>query len=160
MNHRAFIALGSNIGDRAAYLEQAIAMLSAHPQIEVVKRSSIYETEPIGYVEQQSFFNMVIEVETTLSPCELLETTQAIEHKCGRVRDIRWGPRTIDLDILLYDQENMEMENLMIPHPRMWERAFVVVPLMELDRTIVREDGQSIIDIFNRLTDKGVKKLD
>lgn len=158
---RAFIALGSNIGDRANFLERAIELLRQHPNIEIVKRSSIYETEPVGYLEQPPFLNMVIEIETSLTPVELLETVQAIERVCGRVRERKWGPRTIDLDILLYDQENIQMENLIIPHPRMWERAFVIVPLMEIDDSIIRDDGTSIKDIYERLRreDKeGVKK--
>ncbi len=83
---RAFIALGSNIGDRANFLERAIELLRQHPNIEIVKRSSIYETEPVGYLEQPPFLNMVIEIETSLTPVELLETVQAIERVCGRVR--------------------------------------------------------------------------
>ncbi len=155
MNHHAFIALGSNIGDRASYLEQAIALMNDHNDIRVIKRSSIYETEPVGYVDQQSFLNMVIHVQTSFNPRELLEVTQSIERECGRKRDVRWGPRTIDLDILLFDQENMEMENLSIPHPRMWERAFVIVPLIELEPTLyVEQRGQSIKEVYDELLDK------
>ncbi|TWI53200.1 2-amino-4-hydroxy-6-hydroxymethyldihydropteridine diphosphokinase [Halalkalibacter nanhaiisediminis] len=155
MSHHAFIALGSNIGDRAGYLEQGIALLADHKDIELIKRSSIYETEPVGYVEQQSFLNMVIKVQTSLYPSELLAVTQSIELQCGRKRDIRWGPRTIDLDILLFDQENMEVENLTIPHPRMWERAFVIVPLMELEPNLyVEQRGQSLQEVYDELPDK------
>ncbi|WP_088105909.1 2-amino-4-hydroxy-6-hydroxymethyldihydropteridine diphosphokinase [Halalkalibacter urbisdiaboli] len=150
-----YLALGSNIGDREAYLEKAIRELSAHPQIEVKQASSIYETEPIGYVEQQAFLNMVIYIRTNLSPQKLLAETQAIEQLCGRKRDIHWGPRTLDLDILLYDEENMKMENLCIPHPRMWERAFVVVPLMQLNPSLYSESlNKSIAEVYKELPDK------
>jgi 2-amino-4-hydroxy-6-hydroxymethyldihydropteridine diphosphokinase len=155
MKHNVYIALGSNIGDRAAYLEEAIDRLQRENDIEVVATSSIYETEPIGYVDQQSFLNMVIQIHTNLSPEKLLATTQAIEETCGRKRDIRWGPRTIDLDILLFDQQNMKIENLCIPHPRMFERAFVIVPLYELEPTIYFQmRNQSIEDIYEALPDK------
>ncbi|MCM3762558.1 2-amino-4-hydroxy-6-hydroxymethyldihydropteridine diphosphokinase [Alkalihalobacillus oceani] len=159
MNHHAFIALGSNLGDRQAYLEQAINLLRDEGAIKVLRRSSIYETDPVGYVDQQHFLNMVIEVATSLTASELLEVTQRIELQCGRKREVRWGPRTIDLDILLFDQENMEMEHLIIPHPRMWERAFVMVPLMELEpKLYVETKRTSIEELCEKLPDKeGIK---
>lgn len=159
MKHHVYIALGSNIGDRQAHLHRAIGLLQEEDRIQVIQQSSIYETEPIGYTDQQSFLNMVIRIQTACSPSELLEITQAIEQRCGRTREIKWGPRTIDLDILLYDQENMEMENLIIPHPRMWERAFVIVPLMELEPELVNDEGKSIQEVYRHLDDRaGVKK--
>ncbi|MFC0472913.1 2-amino-4-hydroxy-6-hydroxymethyldihydropteridine diphosphokinase [Halalkalibacter kiskunsagensis] len=155
MKHDVYIALGSNIGDRYDYLEKAIELLRAEEHIQVVKRSSIYETEPVGYVDQQSFLNMVVYIQTALSAWELLGVTQSIERDCGRERDIRWGPRTIDLDILLFDQENMMMENLSIPHPRMWERAFVIVPLKEIHPNLYAKHlGQTIQEIYDELPDK------
>jgi 2-amino-4-hydroxy-6-hydroxymethyldihydropteridine diphosphokinase len=155
MIHDVYIALGSNIGDRHKHLENAIELLKTDEQIHLVERSSIYETEPVGYVDQQSFLNMVVHIKTTFSAWELLDVTQSIEHNCGRERDIRWGPRTIDLDILLFDQENMMMENLSIPHPRMWERAFVIVPLKEIHPNLYAKHlGQTIQEIYNELPDK------
>ncbi|WP_100405959.1 2-amino-4-hydroxy-6-hydroxymethyldihydropteridine diphosphokinase [Bacillus solitudinis] len=155
MKHNVYLALGSNIGDRSSYLEQAINQLLNHDQIEFVSRSSIYETEPVGYIDQQSFLNMVVNVKTTLSPEKLLEEVQKIEAECGRIRDVRWGPRTLDLDILLYDEENMEMENLCIPHPRMWERAFVVVPLIELNpKLFVATLDKTIQEVYKEIPDK------
>lgn len=133
MANRAFIGLGSNMGDRYRYLNQAVRLLSEHPSIQLVNYSSIYETDPVGYEEQEQFLNMVIEVKTSLRPDELLDECLATEQKFGRKRDIRWGPRTIDLDILLFNQENIETEKLIIPHPRMAERAFVMVPLLEIN---------------------------
>ncbi|MGD6903158.1 2-amino-4-hydroxy-6-hydroxymethyldihydropteridine diphosphokinase [Bacillus infantis] len=138
MENRAFIALGSNMGDRAANLREAIQMLSEHPGIDLASYSSIYETDPLGYEDQGEFLNMVIAADTDRSPHELLEVCMSIEQRIGRKRDIRWGPRTIDLDILLYNHENMITEDLIIPHPRMKERAFVIVPLAEIgERTDV-----------------------
>lgn len=97
--------------------------------------SSIYETAPVGYIDQADFLNVVISVTTELDAHELLATCQRIEHELGRVRDIRWGPRTVDLDILLYNNDNIETESLIVPHSRMHERAFVLIPLLEIAPT-------------------------
>lgn len=134
MNH-VLIGLGSNIGDRLSYLKGAISLLDSHKEIKVIATSSIYETEPVGYVEQASFLNIVIQIYTSLNPYELLKVTQKIELELGRERKIHWGPRTIDLDILLFNHENIKAENLIIPHPRIGERAFVLIPLDELAET-------------------------
>ncbi|MBY0124434.1 2-amino-4-hydroxy-6-hydroxymethyldihydropteridine diphosphokinase [Bacillus sp. S/N-304-OC-R1] len=136
MKNEAYIALGSNIGDRLESLKEAIASIEAIPEIKVAETSSIYETDPVGYEDQDQFLNMVIRVETYLSPLELLHTCLDIEKNLGRKRDIRWGPRTIDLDILLYNQENIISEKLTVPHPRMHERAFVIIPLLEIQSGI------------------------
>ncbi|MEA3319952.1 MAG: 2-amino-4-hydroxy-6-hydroxymethyldihydropteridine diphosphokinase [Bacillota bacterium] len=128
----AYIALGSNQGNRARYLQDAVDKIHQHDKIIVEKESSIYETDPVGYTEQDKFLNMVIKVKTHLTSVDLLKVLQGFEHLFGRKREVRWGPRTLDLDILLYNQENIETEELIIPHPRMWERAFVFVPLMEI----------------------------
>lgn len=132
MNNTSYIALGSNQGDRADILCRAIRRLGENKEVEVEKTSSMYETDPVGYTEQAKFLNMVIKVNTSYAPLELLKFLQETEHFFGREREIRWGPRTLDLDILLYNQENIENEELIIPHPRMWERAFVLVPLIEI----------------------------
>ncbi|KXZ20473.1 2-amino-4-hydroxy-6-hydroxymethyldihydropteridine diphosphokinase [Bacillus nakamurai] len=132
MNNTAYIGLGSNIGDRERYLRQAVAMLAQHQHVTVTKVSSIYETDPVGYEDQDQFLNMAVEVNTSLSPFELLELTQNIEAELGRTREVRWGPRTADLDILLYNRENIETEQLIVPHPRMYERLFVLTPLKEI----------------------------
>ncbi|MBD0409074.1 2-amino-4-hydroxy-6-hydroxymethyldihydropteridine diphosphokinase [Bacillus sp. 1021] len=132
MNNTAYIGLGSNMGDRERYLRRAVAMLSRHDGVTVSKVSSIYETDPVGYEDQDQFLNMAVEVKTSLTPFELLDVTQSIEAELGRTREIRWGPRTADLDILLYNRENIETERLVVPHPRMYERLFVLVPLKEI----------------------------
>ncbi|WP_282156152.1 2-amino-4-hydroxy-6-hydroxymethyldihydropteridine diphosphokinase [Cytobacillus gottheilii] len=132
MMNTAFISLGSNIGDRFSYLQDAIEMLSSNKKINMVNYSSVYETDPVGYEDQDRFLNMVIQVDTELSPYELLEICLAAEQELGRKRLIKWGPRTIDLDILLYNQDNIESEKLTVPHPRIQERAFVMIPLLEI----------------------------
>ncbi|MDX8047705.1 2-amino-4-hydroxy-6-hydroxymethyldihydropteridine diphosphokinase [Gracilibacillus sp. S3-1-1] len=131
--NKAYIALGSNIEPRLTYLNKAIDHLANHDKIEVAAESSIYETDPVGYVEQEQFLNMVIEATTELDPIALLDVCQSVESKLGREREIKWGPRTIDLDILLYHQEVFESERLILPHPRLHERAFVLIPLAEIN---------------------------
>ncbi|WP_423408699.1 2-amino-4-hydroxy-6-hydroxymethyldihydropteridine diphosphokinase [Heyndrickxia sp. MSNUG] len=137
MENQAYIALGSNMGDRYEYLKKAILLLEGHEEISVVNTSSIYETDPVGFTDQDQFLNMAVKVSTNLHPYELLDVCLKIEEKLGRKREIRWGPRTLDLDILLYNQENIETEKLTIPHPRMDERAFVILPLIEMNPTIM-----------------------
>ncbi|QAY67413.1 2-amino-4-hydroxy-6-hydroxymethyldihydropteridine diphosphokinase [Paenibacillus protaetiae] len=129
---QAYVALGSNIGDRESLLRQAIDRLDGQDGVRVSRISSVYETEPVGYTDQPSFLNMVIAVQSELPPVELLKTLLHEEKELGRTRDIRWGPRTIDLDLLLYDSVEMETEELVLPHPRMMERAFVLVPLHDV----------------------------
>lgn len=133
---KAYIALGSNIEPKAEYLAKARELIAATEAITVVDCSELYVTDPVGYTDQDAFLNQVIAVETTLLAHELLNKTQSIEQQLGRKRDIRWGPRTIDLDILLYDSENIESEHLVVPHPRMIERAFVLVPLSDIAKEV------------------------
>jgi len=128
----AYLGLGSNIGERQEYLNKAIILLDNNEQIIVQKVSSFYDTEPVGYAEQDNFLNAVVEIKTTLEPLELIRVCQQIEAELGRVRTIRWGPRTIDIDILLYGKQEINEEDLIIPHPRMYERDFVMKPLKEL----------------------------
>ncbi|WP_226038337.1 2-amino-4-hydroxy-6-hydroxymethyldihydropteridine diphosphokinase [Aquibacillus saliphilus] len=133
----AYIALGSNIQPRHSFLLNAISQIDNHDEIKVTSKSQIYETEPVGLKEQENFLNMVVEVSTSLKPLQLLGYCQGIEKELGRKREIRWGPRTIDLDILLYNQENIKTEQLIVPHPRMHERAFVLIPLKDIDPMII-----------------------
>ena len=133
--NESYLSLGSNMGDRLEMLKQAVRLLVEHPRVDVMKISSLYETDPVGFIEQGAFLNMVVYLQTDLSALELLEVCQDIEGELNRKREIRWGPRTIDLDILLFNHDNMKTERLIIPHPRMHERAFVLVPLLELDPT-------------------------
>ena len=130
-----YLSIGTNIGDRKRNLQEAVKLLTEAEGIEVIRVSSIYETAPIGYVDQDAFLNIAVYVKTTKSADEMLAACHYIEQELGRVRLIRWGPRSIDLDILLYNQENIESEHLIVPHARMYERAFVLVPLMEIVST-------------------------
>lgn len=130
--NKAFIAMGTNIEPRKQYIDEALSLLEKHEEIKIVQISSIYETEPVGYLEQADFLNLVIEVSTSFTPTDLLEACQAIERKLGRERKIKNGPRTIDLDIIAYGQEEVHTEDLTIPHPRMKDRAFVLVPFNEI----------------------------
>ncbi|MCY7432837.1 2-amino-4-hydroxy-6-hydroxymethyldihydropteridine diphosphokinase [Bacillus safensis] len=132
MNNTAYIALGSNIGKKETYLKEAVKKLHEHPEVQVELISSIYETAPVGYENQDDFLNMAVKITTSLRPEELLSLTQKIEQDLGRTREVRWGPRTADLDILLYNRENIETEQLVVPHPRMYERLFVLVPMSEI----------------------------
>lgn len=136
METTAFVGIGSNLGDREANLEQAIDLLSAEDGIDVVAVSEIRETEPVGPVEQGPFLNGAVQLETSLSPGELLERLLSVESRLGRVRAERWGPRTIDLDLLLYGDERIDEPGLSVPHPRLHERRFVLEPLTDLDPSL------------------------
>jgi len=152
---QAFVGLGSNIEPRNQYLNDAIQLLQQHKNIQVVMRSSVYETEPVGFLDQASFLNMVVEVETTLSDLEFLDVCQSIELELGRERTFKNGPRTVDLDILLFNNENKELEKLKIPHPRLAERAFVLVPLYEIaPRLVMPTDGQTVKELLHALPDQ------
>jgi len=155
MTNIAYLSLGSNLGNRADFLKNAIKLLLNYPEIELVKCSSIYETEPVGYSEQGNFLNMVVKINTSFSAEQLLDVCLHTEKELGRIRDIRWGPRTVDLDILLFNHENIESEKLIIPHPRMHERAFVLVPLVEIDSKVQTPTGKAPLnEILNGIPDK------
>ena len=130
---QAFIGVGSNVGDRSAFCRRAVDELRAAEGIEVTAVSSLYETTPVGGPPQRSFINMVVRVETTLDPRGLLEQCQKVEQRIGREPStLRWGPRVVDLDILTFGDEKVNEADLEIPHPRMRERRFVLVPLLEI----------------------------
>ena len=135
MTRRAFVALGSNLGDRWAHLRAAAAALPG-----VVAVSSIYETDPVGGpAGQDPYLNAVVELETDLSPRALLEVARGLESAAGRVRAARWGPRTLDVDILLVGDLEVDDPDLVVPHPRLWERSFVLIPLHDLAPEVVGE---------------------
>ncbi|MGN1387164.1 MAG: 2-amino-4-hydroxy-6-hydroxymethyldihydropteridine diphosphokinase [Bacillus sp. (in: firmicutes)] len=136
MKSVAYISLGSNMDDRLSYLKGAIEELHKDEHISINKISSIYETDPVGYTNQGNFLNIVVKLETDYEAEQLLQKCLQIELELGRERKIRWGPRTIDLDILLYNQDNIETDDLSVPHPRMHERAFVIIPLLEIEPNI------------------------
>ncbi len=126
------IGIGTNIGNRAENIDRAVEALSLVPKTEVLRRSSLYETEPVGYSEQNSFYNACVEIESSLEPGEILGVCLGIEAGFGRVREIKNGPRILDLDVILAENKKIETENLLVPHPRFTERRFVLIPLLEL----------------------------
>lgn len=131
--HRVFLSVGSNIGDRRLYIQEAVKALKGHPLIFVRRVSDLIATEPYGGVEQEDFLNGAIEIETLLTPRELLEALHEIEAAAGRVRELRWGPRTLDLDIIFYDKLVYEDDALVIPHQDMENRRFVLEPMNMLE---------------------------
>jgi 2-amino-4-hydroxy-6-hydroxymethyldihydropteridine diphosphokinase len=134
---RAHLALGSNLGDRLAHLQSALDGLAEHTQVEISAVSRVYETDPVGGPVQDDYLNAVVEIRTTLAPEDLLDLAQLLEAVAQRARKERWGPRTLDVDILLYDDLQQDDERLTIPHPRMSERGFVLAPLHDVAPDLV-----------------------
>ena len=146
MSERIYLGLGSNLGDRLATLQAAVDSLEAH-DVRVLRSSRVYETEPVGGPPQGDFLNAVIEVATDIEPLDLLGLCLSIETELGRERGERWGPRTCDIDILTYGDEEIDEPALTVPHPLMHERAFVLIPLLELDADPFLPGGRKISDL-------------
>jgi 2-amino-4-hydroxy-6-hydroxymethyldihydropteridine diphosphokinase len=145
----AYIGLGTNLGDREAVLRTALQLLAGEPGIELVASSSTRETDPVGYEDQPRFLNAAACVETELEPQALLDTMLSIERRLGRTRTgPRYGPRTIDLDLLLYGDDVVDEPGLRVPHPRLAERRFVLEPLAELDPALVVPGAGSVSDLL------------
>jgi 2-amino-4-hydroxy-6-hydroxymethyldihydropteridine diphosphokinase len=142
---QAYLGLGSNLGDRMANLRRAVALLNREG-VRVVRSSRVYETDPVG-PPQPEYLNAVIEAETALVPHDLLRACLAVEQTMGRVRAERWGPRLIDVDVLTYGDERIDDPDLMVPHPRMHERAFVLAPLLELTADPMLPGGKHVADL-------------
>ncbi|MCQ9301911.1 2-amino-4-hydroxy-6-hydroxymethyldihydropteridine diphosphokinase [Staphylococcus hyicus] len=140
-----YLGLGSNIGDCEQQLQSAVERLDQVTGIHVQHMSSMYETKPVGYVEQPDFLNVCLHIKTTLSPEALLHQCLRIEKELHRVREVRWGPRTIDIDVLLYGDEIIESEQLIVPHPRMTARAFVMIPLNEIAAHVIEPRSKKTI---------------
>ena len=155
----AYLSLGSNMGDRRALLEKAIEMLSETDGIRVLNKSSFYETEPIGYTEQDMFLNCALEIECQIAPKELLEVIGTIEKALDRKRIIRWGPRTIDIDILFYEGVISDDPVLSLPHPRIGERNFVLLPLIEIGCT-QKLGGIGLEDLAEENKSQPVRRLE
>ncbi len=158
----AYICLGSNLGIKKANIRRTIKLLTKKKDIKILKVSSLYETEPVGYVKQDWFVNACLKAETNLSPRQLLNTLKDIEKQLKKKKKfIRWGPRTIDLDILLYDNLRLKTKDLVIPHPEMHKRAFVLIPLMELEPNLIHPTKRkSILELLANLKkSKRVKRL-
>jgi 2-amino-4-hydroxy-6-hydroxymethyldihydropteridine diphosphokinase len=146
---RAYVGLGANLGPRRETLERSVSLLAEAPGIEVVAVSSFRDTEPVGVVDQPRFLNGAAAIDTQLSPRELLDVLLAIERSLGRVRDgTRWGPRTIDLDLLLYGVVVVDEPGLRVPHPRLRERRFVLEPLAELDPELTVPGAGRVSDLL------------
>ena len=158
----AYVGLGANLGDRAGALARSLELLAGTGGVRLLAVSSCYETEPVGYLRQPDFLNLVAKVETNLSPRQLLNAMLAVEADLGRQRGLRWGPRTIDLDLLLYGDVTLNEPGLVIPHPRMAESAFVLVPLLELWPDAVLPDGQGLSERWEAIgpaAGQGVRRL-
>ena len=158
----AYIALGSNMDSPHSQLDSALEALAQHPHIEIIGVSSRYQTPPIG-PQQPDFINAAAQLSTDLSPLALLDALQAIEQQQNRVRSIHWGPRTLDLDILLYnnlvgDPLVIESERLTIPHPRIGERAFVLVPLADLNPQLALPSGETVAQLLANCSQQGIVK--
>lgn len=157
----AYLGLGSNVGDREEYIEQAITILKETPGIKVIRRASNYETDPEGNRAQPQFINSAVEIRTSLDPDKLLAAVQAIEDTLGRERGIEWGPRTIDIDILMYKDVVMSEDDLSIPHPLLQERLFVLEPLNEIaPRAVHPVLERTIRELFEEKKAEAAEKYD
>jgi 2-amino-4-hydroxy-6-hydroxymethyldihydropteridine diphosphokinase len=149
---KVYIGLGSNLGEREAQIRLALDDLARLPESRLVRASSLYDSEPVGDVDQPNFLNAVAEVETELTARQLLWNLQLIERRLGRTRTRRWGPRTIDLDILLFGPDVVDEPDLQIPHPELARRSFVLVPLVELDPMLVHPvTGETLVVLLTSL---------
>jgi 2-amino-4-hydroxy-6-hydroxymethyldihydropteridine diphosphokinase len=137
MGHIAYIGIGSNLGDKLPQCEKAVSEILSIDRHKLLAKSSLFKTQPVGYTSQDWFVNAVLKIETDLEPTELLRKLKSIESHLGRTETFRWGPRMIDLDILFFDDIEIHTEEVQIPHPRIQERQFVLVPLAEIDQDLV-----------------------
>jgi 2-amino-4-hydroxy-6-hydroxymethyldihydropteridine diphosphokinase len=161
MGHIAYIGIGSNVGNKSRQCERAISEILKVGRHKLLAESSFFKTTPLGYTSQDWFVNCVIKIETDLDPLDFLKVLKAIESQLGRTETFRWGPRTIDLDILFFDEKEMRTEELQIPHPLLHKRQFVLIPLAEIDRDFVhpvlkKTIGELLEDLKE---DQGVEKL-
>ncbi len=154
--YTAYLGLGTNLADRLQNLTRALDEMD-NRGVFVEEVSPIFETEPQGMGDQPWFLNMAVRVKTNLTPRELLKTLLAIEREMGRERSVRWGPRIIDIDILLYEQEVIKEPDLEIPHPRLTERAFVLLPLLEIDKTLCLPNGTPLQEFLPKTNDQGIR---
>lgn len=156
---RAYLSFGSNLGNRKANLRKAVEVLKGNPYLRLRRVSSVYETKPLDYEKQRKFYNLVIAVETSLSTSELFELCQSVERVMGRQKRKNKGPRIIDVDILLYGDRRIKNENLTIPHPRLKERAFVLVPLIEISPQLKTPSGAYLSSYLKNVEDQEIKRV-
>ena len=161
MGHIAYIGIGSNSGSKLNSCEDAISKILKVDHHRLLAKSSFYKTEPLGYTSQDWFVNGVIKIETDLDPADLLRSLKAIEASLGRVKTFRWGPRTIDLDILFFDEREIQTDELQIPHPLLHERRFVLLPLAEIDPSLIHPVlKKTVRELLEALAEgQGVEKL-
>ena len=157
--HCAYVALGSNLAEPAAQIHQAFQWLNQLPQTRLLGASSLYASAPVGYAEQPDFINAAAKLETGLSAHDLLESLLALERNAGRVREFRNAPRTLDLDLLLYDDLIFHEAGLTLPHPRMHERAFVLLPLVELDAGVAIPGKGLARDWLASVADQAISRV-
>lgn len=157
--HRAYVALGSNLQRPEAQVRAAFDALSALADTRVVRRSSLYRSAPVGYADQPDFINAVAEIATRLAPHDLLNALLAVEREAGRQREFRNAPRTLDLDLLLYDDLALHEPGLTLPHPRMHERAFVLLPLIEIAPDVTIPGKGSAREWHNRCPDTSIERV-
>jgi len=158
----AYLGLGSNVGDREEYIEQAVFLLGKRKGIKMIKRSSNYETEAEGGPEQPPFLNAAVMLSTTITPQKLLHDIHEIENALGREREVEWGPRTIDIDILIFGDQILSEDDIQVPHPLMHERLFVLQPLKEIAARVIHPVlEKSIEDLYEeRKAEIGTEKYD
>lgn len=156
----AFIGLGSNLAEPSVQLAQAVIRLAALPQTELVAQSPFYRSRPVGPQDQPDFVNGAVWLRTALSPLPLLDQLQAIEQAHGRERRQHWGPRTLDLDLLLFGRQAIAETRLTVPHPQLPNRDFVLQPLLDLDPALTLPDGTRVADLRSRCPDNQLQKLD
>jgi len=158
--HTVYLGLGSNQSDPINQIKNATELIEKIETSKITKKSSLYESLPVGYLDQPNFINQVISLQTSLSPAELFERFQLIEFQLKRVKKIVNGPRTIDIDILLFNQEIILTKDLTIPHPRMLDRAFVMIPLLEIEPNILVPKISNLKEILGKLDKKTLTKID
>ena len=161
MKHIAYIGIGSNVGDKAGQCERGISEILKLDRHRLLARSSLYKTQPVGYTKQDWFINLVIKVETEMDAPALLSSLKEIETRLGRMKTLRWGPRAIDLDILFFNDHQIQTDELTVPHPLIQDRQFVLVPLAEIDpdftHPVLKETIQQLLERLKE--DQGVERV-
>ena len=160
MTNSAYIGMGSNLESPLEQLRSASKALQTHPDIKSIQFSHVYNTTPIGPQDQPDYVNAAAKLTTTLTPIELLDLLQAIEHEHGRVRSVRWGARTLDLDILLYNQEVINTDRLIIPHNQLKVRNFVLIPLQDLTPELILPDGSTLDNLLSACPENKIQRIE